>query len=38
MDYEAPSVTAVTEVGTPLIGTIPSAPINPQWNDEVDAS
>ena len=35
--YEAPAVTAVTEVGTPLIGVIHSG-LNPQWNDEGDQS
>ncbi len=32
MKYEAPAVTAVTDVDAPLVG-IYSVP-NPQWNDE----
>ena len=38
MDYEAPAVTTVTEVGEPLIGMSGSVVHNPQWNDEPDAS
>ena len=34
MEYEAPAVTAVTEVGEPLIGITGSVGANPQWNDE----
>ena len=37
MDYEAPAVTAVSEIGEPLIGAPNSVP-NPQWRDETDAS
>ena len=37
MEYEAPAVTSVTEVGEPLIG-VTGSPINPQWNDEADVS
>ena len=33
MEYEAPAVTAVTEVGEPLIGVIGSV-VNPQWTEE----
>lgn len=36
MEYEAPAVTAVTEVDTPLIGAPNSMTGNPQWNDEPD--
>ncbi len=39
MDYEAPAVTSVTEVGEPLIGLTGSdGGFNPQWNDEAEAS
>ncbi len=39
MEYEAPAVAAVTEVGDPLIGFLPSCcPPNPQWSDEADTS
>lgn len=38
MEYEAPAVTAMTEVGEPLIGAMPSGFNNPQWNEEADAS
>ncbi len=34
MEYEAPAVTSVTEVGKPLIGIVSSGYENPQWNDE----
>jgi hypothetical protein len=37
MPYEAPAVTAVTEVCEPLIGLVTSV-ANPQWSDEADAS
>ena len=33
MDYEAPAVTAVTEVGEPLIGQMGSVVFNPQWTE-----
>ena len=35
--YEAPAVTAVNEVGMPLIG-LGSITGNPQWNDEGEQS
>jgi hypothetical protein len=38
MKYEAPAVTAITEVGEPLIGVVVGSVTNPQWNDEADAS
>jgi hypothetical protein len=34
VSYEAPAVTAVNAVDTPLIGVISSPTGNPQWNDE----
>jgi hypothetical protein len=37
MKYEAPAVTAVTEVCEPLIGVVTSV-VNPQWNDETEAA
>ena len=37
MDYEAPAVTSVSEIGEPLIGAVISV-ANPQWSDETDAS
>jgi hypothetical protein len=37
MEYEAPAVTSVSEVGEPLIGSVSSIP-NPQWSDGIDAS
>ncbi len=35
MEYEAPAVACITEVGAPLIGLIGSG-INPQWNEEAE--
>lgn len=37
MEYEAPAVTSVTEVGEPLIGIVGSVGVNPQWNDAADS-
>ncbi len=37
MKYEAPAVTAITEVDEPLVGLVVST-INPQWKDEQDQS
>jgi hypothetical protein len=38
MEYEAPAVTGVTEVGEPLIGSVSSVATNPRWNDGEDQS
>ena len=38
MQYEAPAVVSVVDVAEPLIGSVGSVPINPQWNDEADES
>ena len=38
LSYEAPAITAVNEVGAPLIGVPIGSVNNPQWNDETDVS
>lgn len=37
MTYEAPDITAVSDVAAPLIGTTGSTVYsNPQWNDDAE--
>jgi hypothetical protein len=38
MEYEAPAVTGVTQVGEPLIGNITSVAVNPRWNEDQNDS
>lgn len=37
MEYEAPAVTAVTDVCEPLIGSVTSV-VNPQWSDDTEVA